>query len=192
MTISSPLSPRHNPVDVGPTDAELERMTGMCGDRGALTIILGHGRTPDVILAATRFTQRWEEAGGVVLDTITWPESAASWMRQALRFTASEPDLWVMLGPVIGWARMTRRLLSSTPWQPSRTIAAAAVGTADAIGLVGAADLSGMAGATCDGGMWTISCGELVFAPVPETSTLVTPPPGPPGHPPTPQWAARE
>ncbi|GAA2120820.1 hypothetical protein [Actinomadura alba] len=171
MTINSPLLPTslHTTVDTGATDAELERMTAMGRERDAWTIALGHGRTPDAALATTRFTRRWQAAGGVIVDTVAWPETAASWMRQARRFTALDPDLWVMVGPVIGWAQMTRRLLWSTPWQPSRTIAGANVGTAAAIGLVGAANLPGMAGATCDGGTWTISYGELVTSAAPAT-----------------------
>jgi hypothetical protein len=56
---------------------------------------------------------------------------------------------------------MTRRLLWSTPWQPGRTIAFAALGTHRAIGLVGACNLPGLTGATADGGTWTVRDGQL-------------------------------
>ena len=70
-----------------------------------------------------------------------------------------------MAGPPRGWAQVTRRLLWSTPWQPGRTLAFAALGTQHAIGLVGAHNLHGLAGATADGGAWTICNGNLRLAP---------------------------
>lgn len=78
---------------------------------------------------------------------------------------AGGPDLWVMTGPMRGWAQMTRRLLWSTSWQPERTIAFASVGAEHAIGLVGAGNLPGLAGATADGGTWTVRDGQLISFP---------------------------
>jgi hypothetical protein len=123
---------------------------------GARTIAIGTGCSPAAIRTATGFASRWKAAGGTVLCHITWPESAASWLRQATRFAAADPDLWIMAGPTTGWAQMTRRLLWSTSWQPGRTIACAALGTGHAIGLVGAHNLPGLAGATADGGTWQV------------------------------------
>jgi hypothetical protein len=100
-----------------------------------------------------------------VLDVVTWPEEAASWLRQATRFAAADPDLWVMAGAPPGWAQMTRRLLWSTPWQPGRTIAFAALGTQRAIELVGAHNLEALAGATSDGGTWTVCNGSIQTTP---------------------------
>jgi hypothetical protein len=100
-----------------------------------------------------------------VLTVVTWLEEAASWLRQATRFAAADPDLWVMAGTPRGWAQMTRRLLWSTPWQPARTLAFAALGTPGAIGLVGAHNLQGLAGATADGGTWTVCNGSIQVAP---------------------------
>ena len=61
-----------------------------------------------------------------------------------------------MAGPATGWAQMTRRLLWSTPWRPERTLAFAAIGAPDVLGLVGADNLPGLAGATADGGSWQV------------------------------------
>jgi hypothetical protein len=97
-----------------------------------------------------------------VLDVVTWPEEAASWLRQATRFAAANPDLWVMAGPPGGWAQMTRRLLWSTSWEPGRTIAFAALGTERAVGLVGAGNLPGLTGATAWGGTWAVRDGQLM------------------------------
>ena len=143
------------------TAAELNRMAELALSRGARTIAIGTGRSPAAIRAAAGITSRWETAGGTVLCAVTWPEAAASWLRQAVRFAAADPDLWIMAGPAAGWAQMTRRLLWSTPWQPGRTIASAALGTEHAVALVGGHNVPGLAGATADGGTWQVSNGNL-------------------------------
>src|SRR5690349_5691318 len=159
---ASPLLP---PGVAGPTteteatDAELNRMTELALSRGAQAIAIGRGRFPVAARAAAGFARRFQAAGGSVICAVTWPESAASWLRQATRFAAADPDLWVMAGPATGWAQMTRRLLWSTTWRPERTIAFAALGTAPVIGLVGAHNLPGLTGATADGSTWHVTDG---------------------------------
>ena len=143
------------------TEAELNRMTELALRRGARTIAIGSGRSAAATADAAAFARRWETRTGIVLDVVTWPEQAASWLRQATRFAAADPDLWVMAGAPVGWAQMTRRLLWSTSWEPGRTITFAALGTSHAIGLVGAGNLPGLAGATADGGTWTVRDGQL-------------------------------
>jgi len=149
------------------TDAELSRMVQLALGRDARNVAIGRGRSLAAAAAAAGFARRWETANGAVLDVVTWPEEAASWLRQATRFAAADPDLWVMAGAPAGWAQMTRRLLWSTPWQPARTIAFASLGTGHAIGLVGACNLAGLAGATAEGGSWAISHGRLQTTPPP-------------------------
>ena len=143
------------------TDAELSRMTELALTRGARVIAIGRGNSLAATRAAAGFARRWEATGGTIICTVTWPESAASWLRHARRFAAADPDLWVMAGPAAGWAQMTRRLLWSTPWRPERTIGFAAIGTAHVIGLVGAHNLPGLTGATADGSTWQVSHGML-------------------------------
>lgn len=149
------------------TAAELNRMAELALSRCARTIAIGTGRSPAAIRTAAGFASRWKAAGGTVLCHVTWPESAASWLRQATLFAAADPDLWIMAGPAAGWGQMTRRLLWSTSWQPGRTIACAALGTGHAIALVGGHNLPGLAGATADGGTWQVSHGNLQIHPVP-------------------------
>ena len=161
---SSPRLPTDLARDVagsGPTGAELRRVTELALRRGARSVTIGRGRSAAAAAAVTEFALRWEAGGGTVLIIVTWPEEAASWLRQAARFTAVDPDLWIMAGPPRGWAQVTRRLLWSTPWQPGRTLAFAALGTQRAIGLVGAHNLQGLAGATASGGTWTVCDGNL-------------------------------
>jgi hypothetical protein len=144
------------------TEAELDRVAELALRRDARTVTIGHGRSAAAAGAAAAFARRWEDQGRIALDVVTWPEEAASWLRQASRFAATDPDLWVMAGPPGGWAQMTRRLLWSTPWEPGRTIAFAALGTEGAIGLVGADNLSGLTGATAHGGTWAVLDGQLI------------------------------
>jgi len=139
------------------TSAELDQMVSLARDRGARVVAIGTGRTAAAARGAARFARCWVETGGTMTCVVTWPESAASWLRQARRFAAADPDVWIMMGPAIGWAQLTRRLLWSTGWQPERTVACAAIGSEAVIGLVGAAHLSGLTGATTDGGCWAVS-----------------------------------
>ena len=147
------------------TDAELGRMTELALSRAARAIAIGRGNSPVAVRAAAGFARRFRATGGTIICTVTWPESAASWLRQATRFAAADPDLWVMAGPATGWAQMTRRLLWSTPWRPERTLGFAAVGTGHVIDLVGAHNLPGLTGATADGGTWQVSNGLLRVIP---------------------------
>jgi hypothetical protein len=149
----------------GPNGAELSRMTELALRRGARGLAIGRGRSAATATAVTAFARRWEDSGGTVLCVVTWPEEAASWLRQATRYAAADPDLWIMAGTPRGWAQMTRRLLWSTSWQPGRTLAFAALGTQRAIGLVGAHNLQGLAGATADGGTWTVRNGSIQVSP---------------------------
>lgn len=148
-----------------PPGAETDRVAQLALRRGARHVVVGHGRSMTAARAVAAFGCRWEACGGTVIDVVTWPEEAASWLRQATRFAAADPDLWIMAGPPRGWAQMTRRLLWSTPWQPGRTLAFAALGTQHAIELVGAHNLQGLAGATADGGTWTVCSGNIQVTP---------------------------
>jgi hypothetical protein len=168
MIMSSPLLPpgqaraaAERIAETEATDAELTRLTELALGRGAQAIALGGGNSPAATRAAAGFARRFQAAGGTLICTVTWPETAASWLRQATRFAAADPDLWVMAGPGIGWAQMTRRLLWSTPWRPERTLAFAALGTPDVISLVGGYNLPGLTGVTADGGIWHVTDGIL-------------------------------
>lgn len=115
----------------------------------ARTVVIGHGR--DGGPAAEAFARAW---AGTVLAVVGWPEQAASWLRQARRFTAGEPDAWVVAGAPHGWAGMSERLRRSTEWDPARTYGFAA--TARAVALAPPGTLEGMRGADHDGNAWQI------------------------------------
>lgn len=171
------LSPRlpsgvaRNPAEADPGSAELRWMTELALRRGARSVAVGGGRSAAAIAAITAFARRWEAGGGTVLTVVTWPEEAASWLRQATRFAAPDPDLWVMAGPSLGWAQLTRRLLWSTAWQPGRTIAFAALGTERSIGLVGAHNLHGLSGVAAGGGTRTVCDAAIRVTPGEEDTT---------------------
>jgi hypothetical protein len=160
-----PAGPAREMAGPGSTRAELRQVTELALRRGARSVAIGRGRSAAAAAAVTEFARGWEAGGGTVLTVVTWPEEAASWLRQATRLAAADPDLWIMAGPPRGWAQVTRRLLWSTPWQPGRTLAFAALGTQGAIGLVGAHNLHGLTGATPDGGTWTVCNGNIRLAP---------------------------
>jgi len=122
------------------TAAELEALVRLIGP--ARHIVIGTATDPVSRADGARIASAW---GGLVLATVTWPETAASWLRQARRFAAPEPDIWVVSATPAGWAGMARRLTMSTSWSPHRTILTAAL-----------ADfrLPGVRGAQADGSTW--------------------------------------
>ncbi len=123
------------------TSPELEALLGLIGQARYIVIGTDTSSRPD----GERIAAAW---GGIVLATVTWPETAASWLRQARRFAAPEPDAWVVSASPEGWAGMARRLLLSTSWNPHRTFATSA--------LAGY-PIPGLRGARADGTTWEAS-----------------------------------
>jgi len=120
------------------TSPELETLLSLLA--GARHIVIGTDFTSRT--DADRIAAVW---GGLVLATVTWPETAASWLRQARRFAAPEPDAWVVSATPASWAGMARRLQLSTAWSPHRTFATSA--------LAGY-PIPGLRGAHADGTTW--------------------------------------
>jgi hypothetical protein len=122
------------------TDAELKALVNLIGR--ARHIVLGTAADPVSRADGERIAAAWD---GLVLATVTWPETAASWLRPARRFAAPDPDVWVVAATPAGWAGMTRRLQTATSWRPHRTVVTAAL-----------ADfrLPGVRGARADGTTW--------------------------------------
>lgn len=122
------------------TDAELEALVRMIGQ--ARHVVLGTATDTASRADGERIVTAW---GGLVLATVTWPETAASWLRPAQRFAAADPDVWVVSATPAGWAGMTRRLRMSTRWSPHRTIVTAQLADFP---------LPGLRGARADGTTW--------------------------------------
>jgi hypothetical protein len=170
----SPLVPaadlaRHGPTapPARPTAPELNALLGLLTRprHGPRTVAVGHSRDAVCRAAAHAFTAAWEEAGGTVVATVDWPESAASWLRPAGRLTAGAPDAWVFAATVTGFAQLARRLRHSTDWDPRRSHAFAALADPHLPALAGPPTVDGLSGATADGGTWQLRGHALITLP---------------------------
>jgi hypothetical protein len=88
-----------------------------------MSVVIGNSADEVSRANGTRIAEAWAEHGGLVLTTVTWPETAASWLRQARRFAGPEPDAWIVTATPGGWIGMGRRLAYSTSWSARRTVA---------------------------------------------------------------------
>ncbi|WP_407284853.1 hypothetical protein [Streptomyces sp. BP-8] len=167
--MTSPLLPRAEASAYGDLpspgphrDAELRALLGLLtAPRTRIsTVVVGHSRDAASRSAAAAFIEAWRTRGDrTVLAKVDWPETAASWLRAAVRFTTEEPDAWVVAAAPLGWAQMSRRLRHSTNWDPARTYGFASLGDSRLPALAGPATLQGMRGATAEGAIWTIDRG---------------------------------
>jgi Periplasmic binding protein len=141
------------------TAAELARLLSMLHADGAATIAIGHGRHPASVAAAHALAAAW--AAGPVLAVVSWPATAASWLRPARRLAAARPDAWIIADTPAGCAQLARRLAGQPGWAPDRTFGFADLGRPDLVALAGPA-LAGMSGPTASGGTWRITGHLLV------------------------------
>jgi len=166
-TVNSPLLARGVAFPPGGesaiAEAEVRALVETGLARGAQSIAIGSGRDPISRASAQTIADAWRRTGGEVGLELDWPETAASWLRPATRFATANADLWIMLGPPLGWAQMTRRLLWSTSWRPARALLAGSVSDPGTLDLVGLINLSGIAGTTSDGGDWHLSAGDRII-----------------------------
>lgn len=172
--MTSPLLPHQEasaygdlPSSAPHSDAELSALLGLLtAPRARInTVVVGHSRDAASRTTSVAFAEAWRAQGRTALAMVDWPETAASWLRAANRFTAEEPDAWVVAAAPLGWAQMSRRLHHSTDWDPARTYGFAALGDSRLPALAGPATLHGMRGATADGGTWTIDRGWVTKHP---------------------------
>lgn len=142
------------------TDAEIGALVELAGNLGAGAVAIGHGRQKTARENGERFARAWQRTGGSVLARVSWPEDAASWLRQAKQLTTPMPDVWALGGAASGLAQMVRRLSWSTSWSPHRAIG---IGNTifQAHRLAGAGVLEGMRGAHPDGQIWQITAGQM-------------------------------
>lgn len=145
------------------TEAEVDALVDLAHRLGVRSVVIGHGRDDVSRQNAARFAARWEAGDGEVLVRVSWPEEAASWLRQARRLTSPEPDLWVLGGAAAGLAQVTRRLAWSTLWRPRRTLALGSSTVRETLRLAGARVLAGMRGAHPDGALWQIRDDDMGY-----------------------------
>ncbi|MFG2227235.1 hypothetical protein [Streptomyces sp. NPDC048644] len=136
-----------------------------------VTLVTGSSRDAPARRAVQLLAGRWQERGGEVIDAVDWPEDAASWLRQARRFTSAAPDVWLVTGTLTGWVQMGRRLTVSTTWDPARTVATSGLAHDDLISRGGIGTFDGLRGAHRDGSTWEIIRTLRVDHPPPTTQT---------------------
>lgn len=143
---------------------EIQRLVCLAELRGARAVTLGHGPGEHAADAITRFGSAWTEHGGLIMDVVSWPDDAASWLRHARRLTAPRPDLWIMAGPALGFVQMARRLTVSTTWDPARTLAFSHVAHAAAVRAAGPGVLDGLCGSQSGLTDWRVEGGAVCLA----------------------------
>jgi hypothetical protein len=136
-----------------------------------VTVVIGAARDPRCADASERLAALWHDQGGVVLDTVTWPEHAASWLRQAHRLIRPAPDAWIVAGLLPGFVQLGRRLALSTGWDPARTVATASLAHESLIANGGIGTFDHLRGARRDGSTWEIIRTLLIDHPHPEHPT---------------------
>lgn len=146
------------PAPAPHTEAELTALISLLTRPKARieTVTIGHSRDTASRAAAEAFAAAWTARGGTVLTTVSWPETAASWLRPAQRLTAQLPDAWVVAAAPLGLAQLARRLRRSTDWDPARTYAFASLQDSRVAALAGDDVLHGLRGVTADGATWDV------------------------------------
>ena len=163
--------PRAGQPPAAHTAAELAALLQLLRAARATTIAIAHGRHPASAAAARALADAWTGAtrtepdaggtGNMVLDVVSYPPDAASWLRPARRLARAQPDAWVIADNPAGCAQLARRLAGEPGWAAARTLGFASVATADLVDLTGPGLLDGMTGATPAGGTWRIETGQL-------------------------------
>ena len=154
------LVPIRGPLACG--DTELAAILGLVRRIRPVSIVVGTAMDPVSRANGDRIARAWSQDGGCVLATVHWPETAASWLRQARQFADPEPDAWVVSATPAGWIGMGRRLACSTGWAPGRTVATAGLADPALIAAGGVGTFDGLRGAYSDGTTWAIARTLLV------------------------------
>lgn len=145
-----------------PSRAELSTVVELVRTHRAALVNVGHGRDPRSVASAGAFIEEWSAVGGDIGAIVSWPATAASWLRPACRLAAGAPDAWVIASGVDEWAGLGGRLAASGSWQARRTVGFAALGDPRLPSVVGVAATEGLHGAFGDGTAWTFRDGLLL------------------------------
>lgn len=153
------------PAPAAHTEAELAAMLDLLARHRSRidTVAIGHSRDAASVATADAFATAWQDRGGLVLATVDWPETAASWLRPARRLAAQSPDAWVIAAVPLGWVQLARRLWSDAAgWDPARSFGFASLRDPQVSRLAGPLVLHGMRGVTAEGGTWETRQGWAV------------------------------
>lgn len=147
--------------------AELDTVVRMVVARGPGLVSVGHGADSRSALCATAFAEAWRDRGGTIGAIVSWPASAASWLRPATRLAAGSPDVWVVADRPGGWAGLAPRLVAGGRWDPRRTIAFAGLADPRLPEECPLAAVDGLSGAAADGTCWMFAGRDLLRVPEP-------------------------
>jgi hypothetical protein len=148
-------------AEPAPADpAELATVLRLVRELAPGVVNLGHGRAPGSVARARAFERAWRERGGHLGIVVSWPATAASWLRPATRL-ARGADTWVVADDPAGWTGIGPRLAGTGAWWPARTVAFAGLCDPRLPLLAGPAPTDGLRGATRDGHVWRIAGGWL-------------------------------
>lgn len=140
---------------------ELATVLRLAQGGGAVLANIGHSRDDECSTLAAAFTEAWQDLGGQVGEIVSWPATAASWLRPAGRFSAGAPDVWVVATQLDGWIGMGGRLAALTSWKAHSTVAFSGLMDRSLPLLVDRKAVDGLRGAAADGGVWTFHDGSL-------------------------------
>jgi len=150
-------------VDDRRLDAEVAGVVALVRSSGARLVNVGHGRDRASVRRARRFLRVWldggVETGAEVGEVVSWPATAASWLRPARRLASGAPDAWVVADQADAWAKLCVRL-AATAWRADRTFCFPGLDQPKLVSQIGADLVEGMRGIG-DGGRWAIVAGEL-------------------------------
>lgn len=96
----------------------------------------------------------WTQFGGTIVDTVDWPQRAASWLKPARQLVRTDPDAWVIIDNPAGCAQLVLRLAEHEDRSPIRTYGTASLDSPDLAALTGFDVVTGMRGVTAEGGSW--------------------------------------
>jgi hypothetical protein len=133
---------------------ELDVVMSLVRQLGDGVVNVGHGRDPASIRRAQAFAKEWAAQGGFLGTIVSWPDTAASWLRQATRL-ATGGDIWVVADTPTGWSGIGPRLADTARWRVDRTIAFPGLDHPSLPVRAGRAVVAGLRGVTTDGRIWT-------------------------------------
>ncbi len=82
------------------------RVLALVAAMGAARVGVGHARDPESSALAAAFVGAWTDRGGEITAVVSWPDEAASWLRQARALTAGAPDGWLIAGSLASLLRV--------------------------------------------------------------------------------------
>ncbi|WP_249123940.1 hypothetical protein [Saccharopolyspora erythraea] len=144
------------------TGVEVAKVVELLRELEATLVNVGHGRDVGSDERAARFVRAWSAVGGEIGAVVSWPASAASWLKPACRLVSGAPDAWVVADEPTGWTGFCRRLAAVGGWRPDRTVAFSGLTDPLLPAAVGAGATEGMRGAASDGTGWMFADGRLI------------------------------